>query len=284
LQGQLRTQSDNPLAPNASNSRIDPQAWFAKGQRRFSPGTWMRRMAAFRKVLVPTAGWLGLRQSRRYCHAAQGLGSRNCAVAQGEKLEPRMAGIRLNVGLVEYRRGNYAAAIAPLASVPARPADSQQARYFWGSAGFTKKFAEAVTVLEPLCPRNPTTCCISTSTTSRSGIRQKELDEKILKRMVAVGGVRRNFTHHGKSIFEPLRSRGRQSGTGTCRGWNPDLPYLHLNLGIPICDWATTSGPKRSFAEILRWSPTSLTNYEQLGVLYSRMQRMRRGENLFARR
>src|SRR5436309_13924935 len=70
---------------------------------------------------------------------------------KAERLEPKMAGIRLNIGLVEYRRGNYAAAIAPFSSVLRDQPDSEQARYLLGLCRvLPKKYAEAVTVLEPL--------------------------------------------------------------------------------------------------------------------------------------
>src|SRR5215470_11798813 len=68
-----------------------------------------------------------------------------------EKLAPQMSGIRLNIGLVEYRRQNYLAAIAPFESVVRDDPKSIQARYLLGLCfTFTEQYAKAVQALEPL--------------------------------------------------------------------------------------------------------------------------------------
>jgi len=60
-------------------------------------------------------------------------------------------GIRLNLGLVEYKRGNYPDAIAPLERVVKEKPDSVQARYLLGlSYSFVERHADAVKVLEQL--------------------------------------------------------------------------------------------------------------------------------------
>src|SRR5205814_1008126 len=103
--------------------------------------------------------------------------------------------IRLNIGLVEYRRGNYAAAIAPFTSVLRDQPDSQQARYLLGLCQvFTKKYAEAVTVLEPLWAEKSNDVLylyLLDIAAVESG--QKSLDERILSRMIAVGGGTAEF-------------------------------------------------------------------------------------------
>ena len=67
---------------------------------------------------------------------------------KAEKLDPKMTGIRLNIGLVKYRRGDYAGAIRPLAAVVREQPNSQQARYLLGLCNvFTEHYAEAVAVL-----------------------------------------------------------------------------------------------------------------------------------------
>ena len=149
---EMDTERQSANAPAVSNSRINPQEWFAKGQAALQTGDLDAAEAAFRKVLVadPQAGSayanLGVIAMRR-----KDWGRAILLLRKAEKLEPKMAGIRLNLGIVEYRRGNYAAAIAPLSSVLRDQPDSQQARYLLGLCQvFTKKFAEAAAVLEPL--------------------------------------------------------------------------------------------------------------------------------------
>ena len=103
-------------SPAVAQKRMDPQIWFAKGQTALQSGDLDAAEGAFRQVLAadPRAGSaysnLGVIAMRRkdWEHAIRLL-------HRAEKLEPKTAGIRLNIGLVEYRRGNYAAAIAPLA-------------------------------------------------------------------------------------------------------------------------------------------------------------------------
>src|SRR5258708_26581152 len=93
--------------PAAADRRTDAQAWFAKGQTALQAGDLEAAEAAFRRVLVadPGAGSayanLGVIAMRRkdWEHAIELL-------HRAEKLEPKMAGIRLNIGLVEYRRGD----------------------------------------------------------------------------------------------------------------------------------------------------------------------------------
>src|SRR2546429_377538 len=183
-------------SPAIAKKRMDPQAWFAEGQTALQSGDLDAAEAAFRQVLKadPRAGSaysnLGVIAMRRkdWDHAITLL-------QKAEKLEPKLAGIRLNIGLVEYRRGNYAAAIAPLASVLRDQPDSQQARYLLGLCQvFTKKFAEAVRVLEPLWPEKSGDVLylyLIDIAAVESG--QKELDEKILSRMIAVGGGTQEF-------------------------------------------------------------------------------------------
>src|SRR5258705_3977785 len=151
-EGAAESQSTSSLA--GANQRMDPQAWFAKGQTALQTGDLDAAEAAFRQVLAadPRAGSayanLGVIAMRRkdWDHAI-------ALLRKAEKLEPKMSGVRLNIGLVEYRRGNYAAAIAPLASVLRDQPDSQQARYLLGLCQvFTKLYAEAVERVGPPLP------------------------------------------------------------------------------------------------------------------------------------
>jgi Flp pilus assembly protein TadD len=97
---------------------MDPQAWFAKGQTALQAGDLDAAEAAFHEVLEadPGAGSayanLGVIAMRR-----KNWDEAIRLLRKAETLEPKMAGIRLNIGLVEYRRGNYAAAL-PAGTLP----------------------------------------------------------------------------------------------------------------------------------------------------------------------
>jgi len=272
-------------SPVASNSRIDPQAWFAKGQAALQSGDLDTAETAFRKVLMadPQAGSayanLGVIAMRRkdWDHAITLL-------HKAEKLEPKIAGIRLNMGIVEYRRGNYAAAIAPLSSVLRDQPDSQQARYLLGLCQvFTKKFAEAVTVLEPLWSEKSNDVLylyLYDIAAVESG--QKELDEKILSRMVAVGGGTPEFhLIMGKAFLNRFEVAEGKAELELAAAGNPDLPYLHLNLGITYMRMGDNERAEAEFRRDIALEPDLADNYEQLGVLYSRMQRDEDAEKSF---
>ena len=281
--GTAELQSAPSLA--GANQRMDPQAWFAKGQTALQTGDLDAAEAAFRQVLAadPRAGSayanLGVIAMRRkdWDHAITLL-------RKAEKLEPKMAGIRLNIGLVEYRRGNYTAAIAPLSSVLRDQPDSQQARYLLGLCQvFTKKYAEAVTVLEPLWPEKSGDVLylyLIDIAAVESG--QKELDEKILSRMIAVGGGTPEFhLIMGKAFLNRYEVGEAKAELERAADGNPDLPFLHLNLGITYMRSGENERAEAEFRRDIALEPDLADNYEQLGVLYSRMQRDEDAEKSF---
>src|SRR6266404_5880777 len=272
-------------SPTASNSRIDPQAWFAKGQAALQSGDLDTAETAFRKVLLadPQAGAayanLGVIAMRRkaWDHAITLL-------HKAQKLDPKMAGIRLNIGLVEYRRGNYAAAIAPLASVLRDQPDSQQARYLLGLCQvFTKLYAEAVTVLEPLWPEKSNEVLylyLLDIAAQESG--QKELDEKILSRMATVGqGIAEFHLILGKAHLNREETEQAIAELERAVTLNPNLPFLHFNLGVAYERSADYERAESEFRRDIALEPDLADNYDQLGALYTRMGREEDAERSF---
>jgi len=283
VEGGAEPQSTSSLA--GANRRMEPQAWFAKGQTALQAGDLHAAEAAFRQVLAadPRAGSayanLGVIAMRR-----KDWDRAITLLQKAEKLEPKMAGIRLNIGLVEYRRGNYAAAIAPLASVLRDQPDSQQARYLLGLCQvFTKKFAEAVRVLEPLWPEKSGDVLylyLIDIAAVESG--QKELDEKILSRMIAVGGGTPEFhLIMGKAFLNRYEVGEAKAELECAAEGNPDLPFLHLNLGITYMRSGEHERAEAEFRRDIALEPDLADNYEQLGVLYARMQRDEDAEKSF---
>src|SRR5712664_1200283 len=282
-EGAAESQSTSSLA--GANQRMDPQAWFAKGQTALQTGDLDAAEAAFRQVLAadPRAGSayanLGVVAMRRknWDHAIKLL-------RKAETLEPKMAGIRLNIGLAEYRRGNYAAAIAPLASVVRDQPDSQQARYLLGLCQvFTKKYAEAVTVLEPLWPQKSNEVLylyLLDIAAQESG--QKELDEKILNRMTTVGQEIAEFhlilgkAHLNREETEPAIAELERAAA-----LNPNLPFVHFNLGMAYGRSGDYERAESEFRRDIALEPDLADNYEQLGALYSRMGRDDDAERAF---
>jgi tetratricopeptide (TPR) repeat protein len=107
----------------SGSARLDPQTLFAQGQAALQSGDLDAANTAFRNVLAvdPRSGAayanLGVVAMRR-----KQWNSALSLLHRAEQLEPKMTGIRLNIGLVSFRRGDYAGAIAPLSSVVLRPA------------------------------------------------------------------------------------------------------------------------------------------------------------------
>jgi Flp pilus assembly protein TadD len=120
-------------APSVASAHVDPQVWFAKGEAALNRGDLDGAEAAFRHVIAadPMAGAaysnLGV-IAMRHKNWDRAL----TLLQKAEKLEPAMPGIRLNIGLVKYRRGDYPGAVAPLASVVRDEPNSFQARYLLG--------------------------------------------------------------------------------------------------------------------------------------------------------
>ena len=285
LAAERAAEQQSSPSPAVANQRMDPQAWFAKGQTALQNGDLDEAEAAFRRVLVadPRAGSayanLGVIAMRRkdWEHAI-GL------LHRAEKLEPKLAGIRLNIGLVEYRRGNYAAAIAPLASVVRDQSASQQARYLLGLCQvFTKHYADAVTVLEPLWPEKSNDVLylyLLDIAAQESG--QKELDEKILSRMTTVGqGIAEFHLILGKAHLNREETEPAIAELERAVALNPSLPFLHFNLGMAYERSGDYQRAESEFRRDIVLEPDLADNYDQLGVLYSRMGRDEDAERAF---
>src|SRR5260370_38119208 len=272
-------------SPTAENQQRDPQAWFAKGQAALQAGELDAAEAAFRRGLAadPGAGGayanLGVIAMRRkeWDHATSLL-------HKAERLEPKVAGIRLNIGLVEYRRGNYVAAIAPLASVVRDQPDSQQARYLLGLCQvFTKHYAEAVAVLEPLWPEKSNEVLylyLLDIAAQESG--QKELDEKILSRMTSVGeGIAEFHLLLGKAHLNREETQQRTADLEPAVTLTPTSPFLPFTLGMAYGRSGDYERAESEFRRDIALEPDLADNYEQLGVLYSRMRRDDDAERTF---
>src|SRR4029077_13074769 len=89
-----------------------PAALFAQGQAALNSGALDAAEAAFRKVLsadprsgaaYANLGVIAMRR-RQWDHAL-------VLLQKAEKLDPKMAGVRLNIGLVKYRQGDYPGSI-----------------------------------------------------------------------------------------------------------------------------------------------------------------------------
>jgi tetratricopeptide (TPR) repeat protein len=203
---------------------------------------------------------------------------------RAEKLEPKMSGIRLNIGLVKYRRGDYAGAIAPLASVVRDQPDSQQARYLLGLCHvFTEHYADAVAVLDPLwlqMSNNFTYLYVLDIAAHNAG--QNALDEKALSRLVEVGGETPEF--HlilGKAYLNREEMDKAISELEFAASANSTLPFVHFSLGLAYMRKQDNERAESEFRKDIALEPDLPDNYEQLGLLYLQMQKDAEAEHSF---
>ena len=202
----------------------------------------------------------------------------------GTRAPAKLAGIWLNIGLVEYRRGNYAVAIGPLAGFLREQPESEQARYLLGMCQvFTKHYDEGIKVLEPLwSSRSSDVLYLYLMDIAAVESGKKELDERILKQMVAVGGGTPEF--HlilGKAYLKRDEVPEATAELERALALNPALPYVHLNLGIAYMRSADDERAEAEFQKEIAVDPDLADTYDQLGVLYSRMQKDEEAEKSF---
>ena len=185
---------------------------------------------------------------------------------------------------VKYRRGDYAGAVAPLASVVRDQPDSQQARYLLGLCYvFTEHYAEAVDVLQRLWPQmsNDFTYLYVLDIAAHNANRN-DFDEKALSRLVEVGGQTPEF--HlilGKAYLNREELDKAISELEIAASANSNLPYVHFSLGLAYMKKEDHDRAEAEFRKDIAIEPDLPDNYEQLGLLYSQLQKDAEAEHLF---
>jgi len=192
---------------------------------------------------------------------------------KAEKLAPKMAGIRLNIGLVEYNRANYQEAVAPLASVVRDQPDSAQARYLLGLCySFLDRPAEATSMLEPLWPRMSDQFVylyVLGISAFHSG--NKELDEKATRRLVEIGGDTPLFhLLMAKALLNHSDDERALAELKKAQAADPNLPFLHFNLGLAYEHLQDHDRAEAEFRKAIEVEPDLAYSYEQLARLLLR--------------
>jgi len=178
---------------------------------------------------------------------------------------------------VEYRRGNYAAAISPLSSVVRDMPDSQQARYLLGLCNyFTERYGQAVTILEPLwsqMSRDVMYLYVLDIAAHSAG--RSDVEEKALARMIDVGGGNAPEFHLilGKAYLYRRQLNEALSELNLASSADPNLPFVHLNLGIVHMRLNQNELAEAEFLKGVAIEPELADNYEQLGILSLHLQR-----------
>jgi tetratricopeptide (TPR) repeat protein len=278
-------------ASSARPEQIDPRAWFVKGQAALQSGDLDAAEKAFRKVLSVDArsaasyanlGVIAMR--RKEWEQALEL------LQKAEHLDPKMAGIRLNIGLVEYRRANYAGAIAPLASVVSVQPENVQARYLLGLCQvFTKNYADAVATLQPLWEQRSSDLMYlyvlgMAAHNAEHSAANDALDERALKQLIEVGGDSPELHFIlGKAYLNRQEDDQAIAELNRAAAGNASLPYVHFTLGVTHMRLGDNDAlAEGEFRKDIAIEPDLADNYEQLGILYTRMQKPEDAEKAFA--
>jgi tetratricopeptide (TPR) repeat protein len=188
-----------------------------------------------------------------------------------------MSGIRLNIGLVNYHRGDYAGAVTPLASVVRDQPDSQQARYLLGLCHvFTEHYGDAVATLEPLWPQmsNDFTYLYVLGIAAHNA-GKNDLDAKALSRLVEVGGETPEF--HlilGKAYLNREEIDKAISELELAASKNANLPFVNFSLGVAYMRKEDNERAEAEFRKDIAVEP-DLPDNEQLGLLYLKCRRTR---------
>jgi len=262
-----------------------PAALFAQGQEALAKGDLDAAETAFRSVLkvdpqsAAAHANLGVIAMRRKKWDAALV-----ELHKAEQLAPKMSGVRLNIGIIEYRRANYAAAIAPLESVVKDQPDSLQASYLLGLClSLVDRNAQAVKVLEPLWPRMSTQfpyLYVLGNSAFHAG--NKELDQKALQQLVAVGGDAPEFhLLMAKALLNRNDDQKALAELQKAAAGNPNLPFLHFNLGMVYHRSGQFELAEKEFRSDIEVEPDMAYSYEQLGKLYLQTGREADAEKMF---
>jgi tetratricopeptide (TPR) repeat protein len=272
----LPSQASKTKNPIPESSHTNLLVIFAEGEAALRSGDLPLAEKKFRSVLAldPQSGSayanLGVIAMRRkqWDHAL-------ALLQKAHKLEPQLSGIELNIGLVQFRRANYATAIEPLSSVVRDQPDSQQARYLLGLCQvFTEQFAEALTTLDPLWSEmSADVMYLYVLDIAAQSTGDRELDEKILQRMLQIGG---NTAEYHLILAKAYLNRQEPDKALTelaqASAANPNVPFLHFNSGLAYVRSGDNDRAESEFRQDIVIEPDLPDNYEQLGFLYSHLQ------------
>ncbi|MGA7414513.1 MAG: tetratricopeptide repeat protein [Bryobacteraceae bacterium] len=225
---------------------------YTAGERALQRGDLNAAEKAFRQVLelapsdVGARVNLGVVDMRRH-NWAQALEN----LHQAEKLAPQVTGIRLNIGLAYYREGDYKAAIPPFESVLRDEPQSSQARHLLGLCYFFgERYADAVSALEPLWPasQNDLSYLYVLSVASANAGRH-DLEEQALKRLQEVGrGTPALHLLLGKGYLSRNQEDQAIAEMQLAAQADDKLPHVHYYLGLAYRQKGNLEKAKEEFS------------------------------------
>ena len=235
-----------------------------------------RQVLAAEPTSAPAIGNLGVVAMRRQ-HWAEAVR----LLTQASKLAPKVAGIRLNIGLAYYRQNRFDLAVAPLESVVREkagpspeslpPASQGQARYLLGLCYFfTGRYTEAAHTLEFLWPEQAGNLAyLYVLGVAAQHAKLADLEKRALDHLVEIGGDSAQFhLFMGKAHLNRDETTEAIGELSHAAELDPKLPFVHFHLGVAYLKQQDYERAKAEFQKDIALEPDLPFSYDQLGTLF----------------
>jgi tetratricopeptide (TPR) repeat protein len=270
----------NPVA-----SAPDPAAIFHEGKEAMQSGHLSLAEENFRRVIAldpkSSAAHVNLgvayMREKRWDDALVEL-------HKAESLSPDEPGIRLNIGLAYYRKNDFATAVEPFSAALQRAPESLQARYLLGLCYFfTNQYKEATDTLAPLWANEASNLnylyvlSIAASKSSNSALQKQAFDQ-----MLAIGQNTPEFhLYVGKAWLAEDDTNKALEEFHAAAAARSDLPLVHYFLGRTYLEQHAYPEAEAELLKDMAIEPDFAYSYEDLGILYARLNQPDKAERYY---
>jgi tetratricopeptide (TPR) repeat protein len=203
---------------------------------------------------------------------------------KADSLAPNQAGVQLNIGLAYYRKNDFASAIGPFSAALRLAPASAQARYLLGLCYFfTSDYRAAAETLAPLWDQESTklnylyVLGIAAGKSSRPALQKQAFDQ-----MLAVGqGTPEFHLYLGKAWLAEHETKKAVEEFDAAAAARPDLPLVHYFLGRACLEQRAYPRAEAELMKDIAVEPEFAYSYEDLGILYARLDQPEKAERYF---
>ena len=197
------------------------------------------------------------------------------ALRKAERLMPDVPGIRLNIGLVYYRRNEFLKAIPFFESVVREQPAALQPRHLLGLCYFfTERWADSAKTLQPLWAQESAQLSylyVLSIAAHRAGL--KDLDESATAQLIKTGEGSPEFhLFMGKAHLNLEQYDLALADFQAAADASPNLTFVHFNLGLTYRKKQDYEHARDEFLKDAAVEPDLAFNYDELGDVYALMQ------------
>lgn len=269
----------------ADPSAVNPAALFAKGKQALQSGQLSSAEEDFRAVIAldpkSTAAHVNLgvvyMREKRWDDAL-------AEFRKADSLSPHQPGILLNLGLGHYRKNDFTSAVEPFASALRLSPDSTQARYLLGLCYFfTNKYKESAQTLSPLWESESTHLSyLYVLSIAAAKSSDPELERRASAQMLAIGQNSAEFhLYLGKAWLAKGDTANALKEFHSAAAAQPNLPLVHYFLGRTYLEQRAYPEAEAELDKDIAIEPDFAYNYEDLGILYARLDQPDKAEHYF---